>query len=59
MTIERGALAADFLYRGDIIVAVNRQPVRNPADARRIADGARTVTLEIERASRPKLVRIR
>jgi serine protease Do/serine protease DegQ len=71
LAIERGsqvARARSDLRPGDLIVAVNRQPVSDTADARAIADGARTVTFEIKRASqdadgapalRPMLVRIR
>ena len=47
------------LEPGDLITAINRQDVGTVADAMRLASTPRNVVVEIERDSRPHLVRLR
>ena len=59
LSIDSGSAAADRLYQGDLITAVNQRSVGDVARARELADETRTVVLEIERNARKQLIRIR
>lgn len=52
-------LLNNTLRQGDLITAINQQTVTSIADAEALADATRTVVLEIQRNSRPRLVRLR
>jgi Do/DeqQ family serine protease len=47
------------LRAGDVITRINRQPVRNLADARRVLAGASSVILEVRRGDRSTLLLMR
>jgi S1-C subfamily serine protease len=52
-------MRANALLRGDLITAINQQPVSTIAEAEAIAEATRTVVLEIRRDARASLVRLR
>lgn len=56
-SIRGSSIAADSDLRpGDLITAINQQPVDSVADIRELATQTRTVVLEIERESRTQLL---
>lgn len=60
VSVDPGSLAArQGLREGDLIVYINRQPVRTLAEARRIVGTARFLVVQIRRGNRDFLIQLR